>query len=118
VPALPPPLSQLDPAQGAPAGPGIAQGEDLPSDQGDGRGGQDPAQDRPGFGPALAAARLAAGIPSQAALARLAGISQVEANRYERGGRLPSLPRFARLVLLGQLDPAPLLAAIAPLDHP
>jgi len=114
VPPLPPPLSQLDPAQGAPAGPGIAQGDDLPSDQGDGRGGQD----RPGFGAALAAARLAAGIPSQAALARLAGISQVEANRYERGGRLPSLPRFARLVVLGQLDPAPLLAALAPLDQP
>ena len=64
------------------------------------------------FAAALVAERQASGIPTQAALARAAGIDLVEANRYERGKRIPTLVRFARLTCRAGIDPVPILAAL------
>lgn len=70
------------------------------------------------FAAALVAARVESGIPSQAAFARAAGIDLVEANKYERGKRMPSLLRFARLTCRAGIDPLPILAALDGLDKP
>jgi len=67
------------------------------------------------FAVALIRARIDAGIPTQAAFARAAGISAVEACRYETGKRLPTLLSFASLTRRAGIDPIPLLAS---LDEP
>lgn len=70
------------------------------------------------FAAALVAARIDSGIPTQAAFARAAGIALPEANKYERGKRMPTLLRFARLTCRAGVDPLPILAALDGLDQP